>query len=110
MPSFDGRCTAELLVLRPERIRREFLFHYCLSDSFIKIVDSSTYGAKMPRASWDFIGNMPILLPPPSEQHVIASFLDRETSHIDTLIAKKERLIDLLTEERTALISNAVTK
>ena len=53
-----------------------------------------------------------VLLPAPllPEQHLIAQFLNRETAKIDTLIAKKERLIDLLKEKRTALISHAVTK
>ncbi len=49
-------------------------------------------------------------LPPTSEQHAIAVFLDRETAKIDALIAKKERLIELLQEQRTALITQAVTK
>ncbi|MEH1842087.1 MAG: restriction endonuclease subunit S [Nostoc sp.] len=41
---------------------------------------------------------------------MIASFLDRKTAAIDTLIAKKQRLIQLLQEKRTALINQAVTK
>jgi len=44
------------------------------------------------------------------EQRAIAAYLDRETERIDTLVAKKERLIELLEEKRTALISHAVTK
>ena len=49
-------------------------------------------------------------LPPVPEQCAIAAFLDRETSRIDALVAKKERLIELLQEKRTALISHAVTR
>ena len=49
-------------------------------------------------------------LPSAPEQRVIATFLDRETARIGTLVAKKERLIDLLQERRTALITHAVTK
>ena len=49
-------------------------------------------------------------LPPLPEQHAIAAFLDRETAKTDALVAKKERLIELLQEKRTALISRAVTK
>src|SRR5690606_2484733 len=45
-----------------------------------------------------------------SEQRAIAAFLDRETARIDALVAKKERLIELLQEKRTALITRAVTK
>ena len=45
-----------------------------------------------------------------AEQRAIAGFLDRETSKIDSLVAKMERLIELLQEKRSALISRAVTK
>jgi type I restriction enzyme S subunit len=44
------------------------------------------------------------------EQRAIASFLERGTAKLDALIAKKERLIELLEEERTALISHAITR
>jgi type I restriction enzyme S subunit len=47
---------------------------------------------------------------PSLEQRAIAAFLDRETARIDALVAKKERLIELLQEKRTALITRAVTK
>ena len=50
-----------------------------------------------------------IPLPPPHEQQAIAAFLDRETGRIDTLIDKKQRLLELLAEQRTALISATVT-
>ncbi len=49
-------------------------------------------------------------IPPLEEQSSIASFLDRETTKIDSLITKQNRLIDLLQEKRSALISHAVTK
>ena len=48
--------------------------------------------------------------PPLTEQRAIAAFLDRETTKIDALVSKKERLIELLQEKRTALISHTVTK
>lgn len=49
---------------------------------------------------------MPLL----SEQTAIANFLDHETGRLDTLIAKKQALIGLLKEKRTALISQTVTR
>ena len=51
-----------------------------------------------------------IALPPRDEQRAIADFLDRETEKIDVLAAKKKRLIELLQEERSAVITRAVTK
>ena len=49
-------------------------------------------------------------LPSEPEQRAIAAFLDRETARIDGLVAKNERLIELLGERRTALITGVVTK
>ena len=56
------------------------------------------------------LGAIRVWSPPLDEQHAIAAFLDRETGKIDALVAKKERLIELLQEKRTALITHAVTK
>ncbi|MFO0051110.1 MAG: restriction endonuclease subunit S, partial [Pseudanabaena sp.] len=81
-----------------------------LNPDFINLVNSSTYGAKMPRASWDFIGNIFLPTPPIETQKLIATFLDSKTAAIDTLIDKKQRLIQLLEEKRTALINQSVTK
>jgi type I restriction enzyme S subunit len=65
----------------------------------------------MPRANWVFIGNLEIPFPPdPDEQRAITTFLDRQTAKIDALIAKKRELIVALHEQRSAIISHAVTK
>lgn len=49
-------------------------------------------------------------LPELTEQRAIATFLDRETAKIDGLVARKERLIELLQEKRATLITRAVTR
>lgn len=106
-----GLISSEALVVRSnDELHAKFLKYYMLSRDFINIVDSSTYGSKMPRASWDFIGNLPVLLPEVEEQRSIARFLDFKTTQIDALIAKKKSLLDKLGEKRMALISHAVTK
>ena len=59
------------------------------------------------------MSDIPLLaipLPPLPEQRAIAAFLDRQTVKIDELIAKKERLIALLQEQRAAVITHAVTR
>ncbi len=107
----EGLVSTEALVLRcKSEIHPTFLRYYMISRDFIDIVNSSTFGAKMPRASWDFIGNLPLLVPSFSEQRSIAHFLDYKIAQIDALIAKKEALLEKLAEKRTALISQAVTK
>jgi type I restriction enzyme S subunit len=52
----------------------------------------------------------PLVLPSSDEQTQIANFLDHETAQIDSLIAKQEKLIELLKEKRQAVVSHAVTK
>mgnify|MGYP001267658741 CR=1 FL=1 len=107
----NGESVGDIFVLRPAKGTASKYLSYALrTENYIEIIDSSTYGSKMPRASWEFMGCLPFLLPPLPEQQAIASFLDSETGKIDALIAKQERLLELLAEQRTALISRAVTK
>ncbi|KXS40028.1 MAG: type I restriction enzyme, S subunit [Methanohalophilus sp. T328-1] len=56
------------------------------------------------------IKNLDHPIPPLQEQQLITTFLDRETSRIDSLVEKKKQFIELLEERRSALISHAVTK
>lgn len=107
---FAGLCSSELLVLRNIGQDRRFLLYSLLADGFISLVDASTYGAKMPRASWDFIGSCALPVPPIEEQHAIANFLDAETAKLDMLMAKKRVLIKKLMEKWSALVLRTVTK
>jgi type I restriction enzyme, S subunit len=106
----SGRCTSELLVLRSARLLPRFLQYVLLAEPFIRAIDASTFGSKMPRADWEFIGQVIVPVPGEVEQDALTEFLDRKTAAIDALIAKKERLIALLQEKRQALITQAVTK
>ncbi len=107
-----GFGTTELTVLRPRpETDARFLFYLTLSDPFRRLGASEMYGAGgQKRVPDDFIRNLDHPLPVRSAQRAIAEFLDRETGKIDALVAKKERLIELLQEKRTALITHAVTK
>lgn len=107
----DGVAVGELLVLRPKpKTDKAFLFFRLLSKSFISVVDGSTYGAKMPRANWELVGNLKVPVPDSSSQRFIARYLDHKTHLIDTLIEKKQKQIELLQEQRAAIINQAVTK
>ena len=106
---FPGRCTTEALVMKATSIEPRFLRSVCLSSWFVGGVNASTFGAKMPRAEWAFIGNMPVPVPEPKIQKVIADYLDHETTQLDVFTAKTRETIDLLKERRAALIAAAVT-
>lgn len=67
-------------------------------------------GGGQPNISQDKIRSIRVVCPPLPEQTAIATYLDRETGRIDGLVAKKRRLIELLKEKRTALVSRTVTR
>lgn len=105
-----GVCGGELLVLRPTTLLdSDFLFYRVLSSAFINVVDGSTYGSKMPRASWDFIGDLIVPFPGKSEQTKIVEYLRQSLQRMDIILQKLTSEIEYLREYRTALISEVVT-
>lgn len=105
----NGVCSSEFLVLKNFNGILRYMFYVLLSYKFIDLVNSSTYGAKMPRANWGFIGNCSIPIPSLEEQNKIASYLDDKCYKIENLKAKIQNEIELLYEYRTRLISDVVT-
>lgn len=85
-------------------------FVYYWMQAFKKSIILLASGGGQPNISQDKIKSLKIPCPQIPEQQTIAVFLDHETGRIDTLVAKKERLIELLREKRSALISRTVTK
>ena len=96
--------------MEPTSIEPRFLRSVCLSPRFVRDVDASTFGSKMPRAEWDFIGNVPVPVPDSNTQKAIADYLDRETAQLDALVAAKQRLLGLLAEKRRAIVTRAVMR
>ena len=106
-----GLSSTEALIFRAsEKIHPKFLSYYCLSQDFINEVNGTTFGSKMPRASWDDISSFSVCFPEIQEQQAISNYLDKKLAQIDTLITKQQALLEKLAEQRIALISNAVTK
>ena len=60
--------------------------------------------------AWEDLRALPVVHPDINTQVNISDFLDRETAEADALIAKYERLLELLEEKRVALITQVVTK
>ncbi len=74
------------------------------------VLISLSTGGGQPNLSQDDLKKLWIPIPSIGEQRAIVRFLDHKTTQIDALIAKKQLLLDKLAEQRTALISQAVTK
>src|SRR5271157_3082080 len=109
---YPGICSSELMILRPNNqiYIPKYLFYLIQSEYFIALADSSSYGVKMPRTSWEILGAKKLPIPLIEEQYKITKFLDYQIAKLDALIAKKELLIERLQEKRTALINHSVTK
>ncbi len=88
----------------------KYLLYFVVSGTFQNMVSSLIHGGALVQLPLKRIIGLEVACPPLSEQQAIADFLDRKTAQIDTLIEKKQRQIDLLQEQRTALINHAVTK
>lgn len=103
-----GYCTTEALVLRPRDADARFVRYCVLAAEFVDAVNGSTYGSKMPRADWSFVGAVQVPCPTKSVQERIANFLDEQTARIDALIAEKERLAGSLIGLRQQAVDCAI--
>lgn len=88
----------------------EFLMYWIAGLQRELLAEWKKEGATVESLEMDRVGATYVPIPSVPEQRTIAAFLDRETDRIDALVAKKERLIGLLQEQRTALITRTFTK
>lgn len=111
-PAFDGHCVGEFLVLRARggAIDGRYAEQMLRAAPFIDLVNSTTDGARMPRAEWDDVGNLSVPVPPRPEQAAIVRFLDYADGRIRRYIRAKQQLIKLLEEQKRAIIYRAVTR
>jgi type I restriction enzyme S subunit len=109
-PDFNGVCVSEILVLRPSKlIDKEFLFYKLISRRIIDFIDSSTFGSKMPRASYDFIGKIEIEYPIDIDiQKKLVADIKEKEKEIENLKGKFKKEIISIKEYREALITDLV--
>lgn len=111
-PTRDGVCVGEFFVLRPRgrEVSAAFLEHLLRSRPVIDAINSTTFGAKMPRADWQAVGAIGLGLPTSEEQTAIVRFLDQADHRIRQCIRAKKKLIALLEEQKQAIVYQAVTR
>jgi type I restriction enzyme S subunit len=113
IPNLNSRIVTSVdnVIYRPDsNLNKRYLLYLFSSKEYFEHTDLISRGATMQRISRGMLGNLKIPRPCIVEQTTIANYLDQKTTQIDDLIAKKERLIQLLEEECTAIINQAVTK
>lgn len=104
-----GMITGAYTVTRcNEQVSSAFLYYYYLSLDEGKQLRSLYTGLRNV-ITRDAFFSLAAPFPPREEQDRIVAFLDQKTAEIDAAIAKKERLIELLHEQKKAAIRRAVT-
>ena len=92
-------------------VNPRFLRQLLKASNFISEINVSVTGIRQGKNIdyGDFAESF-LPLPPKPEQDSIVAFLDQKTAKIDALIAKKQRQIELLDEQKAILINRAVTR
>jgi type I restriction enzyme S subunit len=94
LPDFDGRCTTELIPLRPKPgVDRDFLAWLLRRPETVAAAMQEKTGSRMPRADMDSLMSMEVSAPSEAEQKRIATRLNRQLVIVDRAkAAAKERL------------------
>ena len=106
LATFDGVCSTEIWVFhaKPNICLKEYLLRIISSYNFIQKANVSS-GSKMPRAEWDYVSKIPVLVPPLAEQRKIAEVL----GVWDEAIEKQARLIERLALRKRALMQRLLS-
>ena len=110
---FDGIVSPAYIILKPRNKKFAKYFHYLYrTELFIREANRNSYGLCDDMNSLRYEDFKTIYSPLPPEDHVerIVEFLDVKTKEIDEAIGKKEKLIELLKEQKSIIINQAVTK
>lgn len=106
-----GIVSPAYFVCRPLSMIEPRFLHYLLR-STVYLAELTRISKFMPPSQfdilWDDLRCVPVLTPPLAAQRAIADYLDTETARVDTLIAKKRRLVELLEERRRVVTHEAV--
>lgn len=105
----EATCNQSMAAIIPKsRLQARYLYWWLTANYFN--IRNMAGGEARDGLNLDLLGRIPCPVPSGDEQRSISSFLDRKTAKIDTLVMKKQRLIERLNEKRTALISRTVTR
>jgi type I restriction enzyme S subunit len=107
LPTFEGTCSADMYPLRPykDRLTREFVFQFLLSDRFKTQAVSFQDRTGIPKINRNQLGSIPLPIPSLQEQQDIARILQA----VDAKIAAAERKRAGLEELFRAMLGELMT-
>jgi type I restriction enzyme S subunit len=112
LPTDIGFGSTEFFVLRAgDEITPQFLYRITTLPEFRTLgADAMTGAAGQKRVPSSFVGNFPVVLPSPTEQAAIVSFLNYGDRLIQRYVRAKRSLIGVLEEQKQMIIQRAVTR
>ena len=109
-PEHNGKvCSTGFCVIRPISVEPKFAQYALAADFFMASVISRSTGVSYPAINASDLVRVKLAVPPLSEQKQISYHLSAELLKVDSAIASQERMIELLKERRSAIITQAVT-
>lgn len=110
LTDFKGIAVGDFFVLRAKKKEQSYFIYLCLMcQTFISQLNSSTFGAKMPRVNWDYMSNIGFPIPPEEEEAELVKYLRDQIVSIAKIESKLPCLINTLQELRKTLINDVVT-
>lgn len=106
---YDRCCSTEFAIFHTFQGLAKYFLYVFTTQGFVKTVDNSTSGVKMPRANIEFIKNVFIPVAPIEQQQRIIAYLDSKCAEIDGAIADKKQQLEILEQYKKSLIYEYVT-
>lgn len=91
------------------KVKKNYLFYVINSENFIYPFRNNITQTNQPNISPEALNNIKFYYPILKEQKNMINFLDKKCEEFDSVIAKKEMLINKLEEAKKSLISEVVT-
>ena len=95
-------------LVTPRQVDTRFFFWACKAQEYQ--LQAETIGMGIPHVNGEVLANLRLRVPPSKLQRAIADYLDQKTSRLDSLVAGKKLVRNLLAEKRQAIITRAVTR
>ena len=106
----SGNAVGDFFVFRPNaKVDGRYMQLVLLSQTLTDEINGSTYGAKMPRVSIDYMGGLNITWPSLDEQKAIVEYIQKDCRPIDDAIDVADKQISLLQERKQIIINEVVT-
>lgn len=106
----EANVNQHVSILRPNnKVLTKYLYYILYSNIGQEQIRKEQTGSGREGLNFEVLKNFQVPLPEISEQESIINYIELQSNQMEFRIMKTKRLIDLLTEYRSALISDVVT-